>query len=63
VTTLIGHALFFGSGALWLYAAAVFTGFHLFVTLYEEPGLSARFGESYARYRASVPRWLPRPPR
>jgi protein-S-isoprenylcysteine O-methyltransferase Ste14 len=63
VTTLIGHALFFGSGALWLYAAAVFTGFHLFVTLYEEPGLSARFGESYARYRASVPRWVPRRPR
>jgi protein-S-isoprenylcysteine O-methyltransferase Ste14 len=63
VTALIGHALFFGSGALWLYAAVVFTGFHLFVTLYEEPGLRARFGDSYARYRASVPRWIPRPPR
>ena len=63
VTTLIGHALVFGSGALWIYAAAVFIGFHLFVTLYEEPTLLARFGESYARYRATVPRWLPRPPR
>ena len=62
VTILIGHALFFASGALWLYAAAVFTGFHLFVTLYEEPALSALFGESYARYRASVPRWVPRRP-
>jgi protein-S-isoprenylcysteine O-methyltransferase Ste14 len=63
VTVLIGHALFFGSSALGIYAAAVFTGFHLFVTLYEEPGLRARFGESYARYCAAVPRWLPRPPR
>jgi protein-S-isoprenylcysteine O-methyltransferase Ste14 len=63
VTTLIGHALFFGSGTLWIYAACVFTGFHLFVTGYEEPALSDRFGASYARYRASVPRWIPRPPR
>lgn len=62
VTVLIGHALFFGSGALWLYAAAVFAGFQGFVTLYEEPALAARFGASYARYRASVPRWLPRLP-
>jgi protein-S-isoprenylcysteine O-methyltransferase Ste14 len=35
----------------------------LIVTGYEEPTLRDRFGESYARYRASVPRWLPRPPR
>lgn len=63
VTILVGHALFFGAGALWIYAALVFTAFHLFVTLYEEPGLSARFGDSYARYRTAVPRWIPRPPR
>lgn len=62
LTTLCGHALFFGSRALLVYLACVFTGFHLFVTLYEEPSLERRFGESYRRYRASVPRWLPRPP-
>ena len=62
VTTLLGHALWFESRALLFYAACVFVGFHLFVTLYEEPSLNERFGESYRRYRASVPRWLPRPP-
>ena len=62
LTTLGGHALWFGSRALLLYAALVFAAFHLFVTLYEEPHLAQRFGESYLRYRASVPRWIPRRP-
>jgi protein-S-isoprenylcysteine O-methyltransferase Ste14 len=63
VWTLIGHALWFASGALWIYTALVFAGFHLFVTLYEEPSLERRFGESYLRYREAVPRWIPRSPR
>ena len=62
VCTLIGHAVWFASGALWIYAACVFFGFHLFVTLYEEPNLTELFGDSYRRYRASVPRWIPRHP-
>jgi len=62
LTTIAGHALWFGSRALLVYAALVFTAFHLFVTLYEEPNLAERFGESYLRYRASVPRWIPRRP-
>jgi protein-S-isoprenylcysteine O-methyltransferase Ste14 len=36
---------------------------HLFAVLYEERTLERQFGESYRRYKASVPRWLPRPPR
>lgn len=32
---------------------------HLFVLLYEEPGLARRFGESYLRYKSEVHRWLP----
>jgi protein-S-isoprenylcysteine O-methyltransferase Ste14 len=32
---------------------------HLFVVLYEEPGLEKRFGESYLRYKKSVNRWIP----
>ena len=62
VTVLLGHALWFGSRTLLVYAACVLTGFHLFVTLYEEPTLEARFGDSYRRYRASVSRWVPRRP-
>ena len=39
------------------YAAVVFVACHAFVVLYEEPVLEARFRESYAAYRRSVPRW------
>ena len=28
--------------------------------LFEEPELEQRFGESYRRYKADVPRWIPR---
>jgi protein-S-isoprenylcysteine O-methyltransferase Ste14 len=30
------------------------------VVTYEEPILRKQFGEGYDRYRASVPRWIPR---
>jgi protein-S-isoprenylcysteine O-methyltransferase Ste14 len=41
--------------------ALVFAGvFHLFVTVYEEPSLERRFGESYSEYKRRVRRWLPR---
>jgi protein-S-isoprenylcysteine O-methyltransferase Ste14 len=36
---------------------------HLFVVLVEEPGLAARFGETYLAYRRATNRWLPRPAR
>ena len=36
---------------------------HLFVLVYEEPALKARFGDSYTEYKRSVNRWLPRAPR
>ncbi len=39
------------------YALSVLAGFHLFVTLYEEPALSRQFGAAYKRYRDNVPRW------
>ncbi len=34
-----------------------------FVVRHEEHVLEARYGDAYRRYRASVPRWIPRPPR
>ena len=60
---LLGEALVFRSEALLLYAAVVFLFFNLFVFFYEEPALERKFGEAYERYRASVPRWIPRIPR
>ena len=42
-----------GEVLLWL-------GFHLFVSLYEEPTLTRRYGDEYLRFKQNVPRWLPR---
>ncbi len=61
-TVVLGEALLFDSMALLGYAVAVWVVFHLFVTLYEEPGLHARFGAVYEAYRSAVPRWIPRRP-
>jgi protein-S-isoprenylcysteine O-methyltransferase Ste14 len=60
---LVGEAALFRSVSLLVYAALVFMAVHLFVVLYEEPTLQRQFGESYARYRHSVPRWISRVPR
>ena len=46
--------------SLLLDTAVFFLIASLFVMLYEEPTLRARFGESYAHYRRSVGRWIPR---
>lgn len=58
-----GWALFFASPLIVIYGALLWTGFHLFVVLYEEPHLSKRFPGSYDEYLKSVPRWLPRLPK
>ena len=63
VAIIAGQALLFGSLPLVWYMLLVWASFHAFVLAYEEPTLSRTYGESYARYRASVNRWLPRPPR
>jgi protein-S-isoprenylcysteine O-methyltransferase Ste14 len=63
VAIVLGQALLFGSLPLVWYALGVWALFHAFVLAYEEPTLAGTYGESYARYRASVNRWLPRPPR
>ena len=57
---LAGAGLVVGSCAILLLAAAFLAFFHLFVVLYEEPALAARFGSSYLEYRRTVNRWLPR---
>jgi protein-S-isoprenylcysteine O-methyltransferase Ste14 len=57
---LIGEFLWFKSIWLLAYAVVVFFFFHLFVTLYEEPTLQAKFGTAYENFRESVPRWIPK---
>jgi protein-S-isoprenylcysteine O-methyltransferase Ste14 len=59
-TMLAGEALFFHSTRIgwWLLLFVAIN--HTYFVLLEEPGLVARFGEEYERYRAEVPRWLPR---
>ncbi len=60
LSVLLGEALLFAAWRLFGYAALVFLTFFLVVVLYEEPVLREKFGESYRRYRQSVPRWIPR---
>lgn len=57
---LLGHFLWFKTIWMLAYAVAVFLFFHLFVTLYEEPRLTKKFGAAYEKYCKSVPRWIPK---
>ena len=60
LSILFGEALWFWSKTLAEYALIVFAFFYLFVLVYEEPVLRAKFGDSYRQYCAGVPRWIPR---
>jgi protein-S-isoprenylcysteine O-methyltransferase Ste14 len=55
-----GQAWLFRSLHVAIYMACMLLTAHLFVVFYEEPTLRKQFGEEYDRYRASVPRWIPR---
>lgn len=57
---IAGSAVYLQSAAFALYAIGFFALTCIVVLLYEEPHLSSVFGESYARYKASTPRWIPR---
>jgi protein-S-isoprenylcysteine O-methyltransferase Ste14 len=59
-TVVLGWSLYFGSRALAIYLGAVVVGFHLRITLNEEPRLRSQFGPDWDRYAARVPRWIPR---
>ena len=58
---LIGAGLVVGSTSIVLLGFAFWALMHVFVLVYEEPTLTAQFGESYAQYRSEVNRWLPQP--
>ena len=60
VGAIVGQALLLGRPVLLVYAAVAGTAMALFVRGYEEPLLTARYGEQYLAYRRAVPGWLPR---
>src|ERR1700719_1429981 len=55
-----GQAWWFHSWQIAIYMACMLGTAHLFVIFYEEPTLRKQFGEEYERYKASVPRWIPK---
>lgn len=60
VTMLIGEAIFDGSRVLAIWAATFVAFNYAFFLGFEEPNLARRFGDDYRRYKAAVPRWIPR---
>lgn len=58
--TIVGQALLLERLVLLAYEALLWLVVATFVRCYEEPTLSARYGESYAEYRSAVPGWWPR---
>ena len=55
-----GQAWLFHSWHTAIYMICMLLTAHLFVLFYEEPTLRKQFGDEYDRYRASVPRWIPK---
>lgn len=60
LSLILGQGLLFGSLRVLEYGVAVWFGFHLFVLLYEEPVLRAKFGKDYEEFCRNVRRWIPR---
>jgi protein-S-isoprenylcysteine O-methyltransferase Ste14 len=56
---LTGETILFESAVILIYAAIVFSVFHLWVIFYEEPTLRRKFGDSYEKYCLKVSRWIP----
>lgn len=59
---IAGQAWLFHSIRISVYLALFAVIVHLFVLFYEEPTLRRKFGGEYDRYRAVVPRWIPKLP-
>ncbi len=55
-----GQAWLFHSVPIAVYLVSFWGTVHLFVVFYEEPALKRQFGDEYERYKARVPRWLPK---
>jgi protein-S-isoprenylcysteine O-methyltransferase Ste14 len=55
-----GQAWLFRSFHIVVFLACAMAIVEFFVVFYEEPTLRRQFGEEYQRYRATVPRWIPK---
>lgn len=55
---LIGESVFSQSTDLWIYSLVIFSCFHIFIVLVEEPRLKRDFGDEYNQYRERVRRWV-----
>lgn len=60
VTMLAGEALYHRSSRIGWWFVAFLAINTIYFVLLEEPGLERRFGAGYSRYKAAVPRWIPR---
>ena len=58
-TILLGEAALLGSLPILVWALLFFAVNSAWFVLVEEPGLRERFGEEYAEYARTTPRWLP----
>jgi protein-S-isoprenylcysteine O-methyltransferase Ste14 len=60
IAMILGQAAILGRVVLVSYAAVFWAIVAGFVSFYEEPTLSERYGEQYNAYRRAVRRWWPR---
>lgn len=60
ILTLFGEAAVLRSGPHAIWAVAFLLLNLLYIPLFEEPQLENRFGDDYRRYKANVPRIVPR---
>ncbi|MEJ2099346.1 MAG: isoprenylcysteine carboxylmethyltransferase family protein [Desulfobacterales bacterium] len=60
VLMLLAEAMLFQSWPISLWMVIFFMGNSIYFPLIEEKGLEKRFGDSYRKYKAHVPRWIPR---
>jgi len=60
IGAILGQALLLGRPVLLVWAAVAGLTMALFVRGYEEPLLTAQYGDQYRAYQQAVPGWLPR---
>jgi protein-S-isoprenylcysteine O-methyltransferase Ste14 len=60
VAMIFGQGLLLGNVRVLEYGLVVWLAAHLFVVLYEEPTLRAKFGQEYEEFCGNVHRWRPR---